>query len=54
MLFLDAQTTFIILRDLNIYEYVLLDIFKNSKFFINANDKTNLLLGIIGLLKLKP
>ena len=54
MLFLDAQNTLMVWRKLNIYEDVLYGIFGNSKFFIDADDKTNLLLGIIGLLKLEP
>lgn len=52
MLFLSPKVSLNIWRKLSIYENVLYGIFGSLDLFVDVDDKSNLLLGIIGLLKL--
>ena len=54
MLFLNSKVSLFIWRKLNIYEDVLYGIFGSLDLFMDVDDKSNLLLGIIGLLRLPP
>ena len=54
MLFLNRKIALNVWSKLNLYDTVLYGIFGSLNLLIDVDDKSNLLLGIIGLLKLEP